>query len=176
MAFNCQRIQLFFGNSGKASEPRIMRMTDYDNPITVMQPDDDLLELTSEFSKLAKENSMLLTINSSNITQWLLNQGETDLESYHRDYVIGADFLQIPLDKMGSLDNQQTNQAQENITEYLPKITVTGLYNSIATHSRPLIVNFMSNILLGYLDGSNLDRKITTTNHPLPTINTVRVR
>ena len=53
-------------------------MTDYDNPITVIPPNQDKVKLTREFSELAKETSTLETIDVTNITEWLLNKGERD--------------------------------------------------------------------------------------------------
>ena len=174
MAIVCQLEIKLFGNSETDFQQRIIEMTEFDNPITVMQRNEDLSELTKEFSKLAGQYSTLQLINDNNITQWLLNKGETDLGAYRRDYVVGGEFVQILHDTMGSISHNYFPDIPTNIT--FPNTTViNGLYNSIAIHSRPLAVNLMSNTLLRYLDTSDLDRTITSINHPLPSSYTVIV-
>ena len=178
MAIVCQLEIKLFGNSETNFQQRTIQMTDYNSPITIMQHNENLVNLTNEFKKLAEQHSTLQELNEDdNVTQWLLNKGETDLGSYRRDYVVGGDSFQITPDEMGLILHQHFPKIPENFSHLLPNTNiVNGMYNAIAIHSRPLAVNLMSNTLLRYLDDSELDRTITSINHPLPSSYTVRIK
>ena len=157
-----------YSNYEASFDPRVIKLSDYDQPVTVMTFNESMEKIIHEFRDLAKENSQVEQLNgtNSNITGFLLQEGEEDLGAYRRNYVIGANFFHQSLDTFKSnilhlLDKNNTLINKINV--------INGLYNSIPIHSRPLAVNSMSNSLLGYLDDTNSSiRRITTINHPLP--------
>ena len=132
--------------------------------------------LTKQFGLISGQYSTLKTINDSNITRWLLDEGETDLASYRRNYVVGGDIRLIEPNATETLAYEYFPDIPSMFTQLLSNVTIiNGLYNSITLHSRPLAVNLMSNTLLQYFDDASLDRTISSTNHPLPSTNTVSV-
>lgn len=171
MAIFCQVVINMYSNFEASFNPRLIQMKDYDNPITVLENDKNFSELASAFANL-KENSKLVQLNDTEIPQWLLNElneGQIDLGSYRRDYVVGGNFAKMdPGILLGALPFPGIPQ--------LPNVTIlNGLYNSVPKHAKPLAVNFMSNTLLEYLDTSDMSRRITVTNHPLPFSFTVSI-
>ena len=161
MAIFCQIVINMYSNFEASFNPRLIRMQDYDNPITVLENDKNFGELTNAFANL-KENSQLVELNDTELPQWLLNElngGKIDLGSYRRDYVVGGKFAKMDT---GMLSGALRIPGLPNVT------ILNGLYNSVPKHAKPLAVNFMSNTLLEYLDSSDVSRRITVTNHPLP--------
>ena len=160
MALFSQLIIHLYSNFEAAFDKRIIQLSDYENPITVMpereQVDEDLVGIFDAFEAIATANSAGVE-KYKNISQSLLQKGRTDIKSYREDYLIGGNFLHAKM----PLFPKRVN-------------VLVGLYNSVPKHSRPLSVNYMSNSLLGYLDNSTaIPRKITVSNHPLPFTMTV---
>ena len=167
MALFSQLIINLYSNFEANFEARTMTLSDYDNPITVMPTKesvqgDGLKDVFKQYQALATETSADIK-HYSNISDSLLTLGREDLGAYRKDYVIGGDFDQSSIPKIPGLP------LPPKLSEGLSIYMLTGMYNSIPKHSRPLSVNYMSNALLRHLDGSNSNqRKITTENHPLP--------
>ena len=157
-------------------ERRVIQLSDYEDPITVMPNKNDvtgkLRGVYDEFETLA--NNMSIAVNQyHNVSFGLLEKGRDDITGYRKDYVIGSNFcsnkscsnfIEIPNDSFGWIYSSVPQfEAPGNLNGLI------GLYNTAPKHSRPLSVSYISNALLGHLDTSNTNnRRITTTNHPLP--------
>ena len=168
MALFSQLIINFYSGFEASFDKRVMQLSDYEAPISVY-PDnvsENLKGVFDQYEKLVTDNSAEAK-KYGNISDSLLKVGENDLLDYRKNYVIGGDFAPL---------------LPQEILPFLPSSIdipfnislLTGLYNSIPKHSRPLSMNYISNALLRHLDG-NGNRTITTSNHPLPFTFTVRV-
>ena len=176
MAIFSQLIVSFVSNFELNFERRVIQLSDYENPITVMPNKNDitgkLRGVYDEFETLA--NNMSIAVNQyHNVSFGLLEKGRDDITGYRKDYVIGsnfcwnklcANFIEIPNDSFGWIYSSVPRfEAPESVNGLI------GLYNTAPKHSRPLSVSYISNALLGHLDTSNTNnRRITATNHPLP--------
>ena len=178
MAIFCQVVINMYSNFEASFNPRLIQMKDYDNPITVLENDKNFGELTNAFANL-KENSQLIELNDTEIPEWLLNElngGKIDLGSYRRDYVVGGNFAKMDTSALRPALTFLSGALGLPSIPDLPNVTIlNGLYNSVPKHAKPLAVNFMSNTLLEYLDSSDVSRRITVTNHPLPFSFTVSI-
>ena len=194
MAILCQLQIKMLNNFEEKYQPRLIQMSDYDSPITVLHVNEHLIEIMKEFGNISKETSKLRPImDTAHITKWLWEMGEDDLETYRRDYIVGGEFFRIDLEKLVNESNGIDIEKYINFPAYVlskntstlmnkkyrpyPNVTImNGLYNSIAVHSRPLASNLISNTLLGHLDVSGRSRRIAITNHPLPVTWTVNFK
>ena len=174
MAIFSQLIVSFVSNFELNFERRVIQLSDYENPITVMPNKNDitgkLLGVYDEFETLATNISKAVN-QYHNVSFGLLEKGRDDITGYRKDYVIGSNFidlksqiLEIPNDSFGWIyPSVPRYEAPESVNGLI------GLYNTAPKHSRPLSVSYISNALLGYLDTSNANnRRITVANHPLP--------
>jgi hypothetical protein len=167
MALSSQLIIHLYSNFEANFEARTLQLSDYDNPMTTMpnevESNTSLKDVYDEYEKLSESESVK---KYANISTGLLTMGTDHLADYRKDYVIGGNFERDP---------------DFTIPIIQPSITVdinylTGLYNPIPKHSKPLSVNLMSNALLRHLDNTDSNpRTILTTNHPLPFTFTVKL-
>ena len=157
-----QLIINFYSNFEANFESRVMQFSDYEDPISVypLNVSQDLNGIFEKYGKLVDIGSS--TKQYDNISEGLLNVGKDNLLDYRKNYVIGGNF-----EPFGSENGLSIPDIP--FLPILPKSinVLTGLYNSIPKHSRPLSTNYISNALLQHLDGSE-ERRITTSNHPLP--------
>ena len=163
MALLSQLFINFYSNYEATFEAKIMQLSDYDRPITIMPKNesvhgDILKDVFRKYERLVTETSGDIK-QYTNISDSLLILGKEDLGAYRKDYIIGGNFEFPKIPKILGLP----------LPTKIPINVLNGMYNSIPKHSRPLSVNYMSNALLRHLDVSNShQRKITTINHPLP--------
>ena len=163
-----QLIINFYSNFEANFESRVMQFSDYENPISVypLNVSQDLNGIFEKYGKLVDLGSS--TKQYDNISEGLLNVGKDNLLDYRKNYVIGGNFEPFGSENGLSIPNIPFLPSPNSIN------VLTGLYNSIPKHSRPLSTNYISNALLQHLDGSE-ERRITTSNHPLPFTFTVRL-
>ena len=91
--------------------------------------------------------------SNQNINKAVIDKVLDDLIAFAREDLVGFTFQDTNL-----YDSMCANEPQS------PSKIVTGMYNSIPFHSRPLARNIMSNVVLGMRGKPN---KIITSNHPL---------
>ena len=166
MAIFSQLIIHLYSNFEANFERRVIQLSDYENPITIMPNKEDitgkLRGVYEEFEVLVNKTS---TVNQyQNISFGLLQKGRDDIAEYRKDYVIGSNFIEFPNDSFDLANFFIPGfEVPENVNGLI------GLYNTAPKHSRPLSVSSISNALLGHLDNSSANnRRITVTNHPLP--------
>ena len=142
-------------------ESRVMQFSDYEDPISVypLNVSQNLTGIFEKYGKLVDQGSSIRQYD--NISEGLLNVGKDNLLDYRKNYIIGGDFEPFGSDFNFSVPNIPFSPSPKSIN------VLTGLYNSIPKHSRPLSTNYISNALLQHLDRSE-ERRITTSNHPLP--------
>ena len=174
MAIFSQLIINFWSGFEANFERRVIQLSDYENPITVMPNKNDitgkLRGVYDEFETLA--NNMSIAVNQyHNVSFGLLEKGRDDITGYRKDYVIGSNFIDLK-SQIPDIPNDSFSWIYSSVPRYEAPESVNGLiglYNTAPKHSRPLSVSYISNALLGYLDTSNTNnRRITATNHPLP--------
>ena len=168
MALFSQLIINFYSGFEANFDKKVMQLSDYEEPISVYNDNvtENLQGVFDQYGKLVRENSVEV-MQYDNISDSLLKVGENDLLDYRKNYVIGGDFKPLlPRDILSFLP--PSIDIPFNIS------ILTGLYNSIPKHSRPLSMNYISNALLRHIDG-NENRTITVSNHPLPFTFTVRL-
>ena len=174
MAIFSQLIVNYGSNFEANFERRLIQLSDYENPITVMPNKNDvtgkLRGVYDEFETLA--NNMSIAVNQyHNVSFGLLEKGRDDITGYRKDYVIGSNFIDLK-SQIPDIPNDSFSWIYSSVPRYEAPESVNGLiglYNTAPKHSRPLSVSYISNALLGYLDTSNTNnRRITATNHPLP--------
>ena len=88
-----------------------------------------------------------------NINKAVVDKALDDLVAFAREDIVGFTFQDTNL-----YDQICANEVQS------PSKIMTGMYNSIPFHSRPLARNIMSNVVLGM---SGISNKIITSNHPM---------
>ena len=166
MAIFSQLIIHLYSNFEANFERRVIQLSDYENPITIMPNKEDitgkLRGVYEEFEVLVNKTS---TVNQyQNVSFGLLQKGRDDIAEYRKDYVIGSNFIEFPNDSFDLANFFIPGfEVPENVNGLI------GLYNTAPKHSRPLSVSSISNALLGHLDNSSANnRRITVTNHPLP--------
>ena len=155
-----QLIINFYSNFEANFESRVMQLSDYEAPTSVYPKNvtGDLNGLFEIYGKLIESASSVEQYD--NISKGLLKVGESDLLDYRRNYIIGGNFEPFPL-------FEEFSYFPFPIPVPKSINVLTGLYNPIPKHSRPLSMNYISNTLLQQLDGKE-GRRITTSNHPLP--------
>ena len=158
MAMFSQLIINFYSGFEANFQSRVMQLSDYEEPVSVFpnNVDNDLKGVFEKYRDLVSAESAVKQF--TNISDGLLKVSEDNLLDYRKNYVIGGNFEPL-LDDNLPIPPQILNNTKVNV--------ITGLYNSIPKHSRPLSMNYISNALLQHLDGDG-GRKITTSNHPLP--------
>ena len=156
-----QLIINFYSNFEANFQSRVMQFSDYEDPISVypLNVSQNLTGIFEKYGKLVDQGSSIRQYE--NISEGLLNVGKDNLLDYRKNYIIGGDFEPFGSDFNFSIPNIPFSSSPKSIN------VLTGLYNSIPKHSRPLSTNYISNALLQHLDGSE-ERRITTSNHPLP--------
>ena len=174
MAIFSQLLINFWSNFEANFERRVIQLSDYENPITVMPNKNDitgkLRGVYDEFETLA--NNMSIAVNQyHNVSFGLLEKGRDDITGYRKDYVIGSNFIDLK-SQIFEIPNDSFGWIYSSVPRYEAPESVNGLiglYNTAPKHSRPLSVSYISNALLGHLDTSNANnRRITAANHPLP--------
>jgi len=155
-------------NTKETKHPnRDIELSSYEDPVTFVGFDRNS---TACMECSALKEAFLSTIKTgdiredpgANLSAFILDESTgDDMYKYQDRYIIASDFQKLNFSLPNPLNPDEP--ISTNLTE------LTGVFNTIPLHSRPLAQNHISNTLLAHLEkNSKTKHSISVSSHPMP--------